>query len=97
MFRFVIGLFASIQGTLKTILNTIANIQQDVNSILPGYKYRGSVAQMTDLPQNPETGDLYTVEGENYVQYAWDGQRWITPNYPSLTEEQIDSLFLQEE
>ena len=62
-----------------------------VENIEPGYTYKGSVSAATDLPDDAEKGDLYTVAG---VQYVWDGTDWVNVEAGvAITEGQIDALF----
>ena len=62
-----------------------------MDSIPSAYTYKGSVATVADLPESADTGDLYTVDG---TQYVWDGEAWvITLN--TITEAQIDALFVE--
>ena len=62
-----------------------------VGNIEPGYTYRGSVASVDDLPDDAESGDLYTVDG---LQYVWDGTNWVNLEAGvAITEAQIDALF----
>ena len=78
---------------LAVLKKKIANTNEKIDQILPGYTYKGSVANKTDLPNDATVGDLYTVKNENYAQYAWDGEDWITPQFPTITTEQVDELF----
>lgn len=71
----------------------VESLGEKFNQILPGYTYKGSVDTKTNLPSDATTGDLYTVEDEDYTQYAWDGEQWVSPQYPSIAQEQINSLF----
>ena len=41
------------------------------------YTYKGSVASASNLPNDTEVGDLYTVADENNAEYVWDGENWI--------------------
>ena len=68
---------------------TYALLKKSINSILPGYSYKGGVATADDLPDDAETGDLYTVGS---VQYVWNGTDWIEVSGPIPTS-QIDALF----
>ena len=56
---------------------TYALLKKKIAGIAPGYSYKGSVATAADLPEEAETGDLYTVTGEGNLQYVWDGEDWI--------------------
>ena len=60
-------------------------------NIEPGYTYKGSVDTVADLPDDATNGDLYTVDG---VQYVWDGTQWVNIEAGvAITEAQIDALF----
>ena len=39
------------------------------------YRYKGSVATKTALPNNAENGDVYDVQS-NGINYAWNGTSW---------------------
>ena len=70
---------------------TYAVCKKIAANIEPGYSYKGSVSAVTDLPDDAEKGDLYTVSG---VQYVWDGTDWVNVEAGvAITEGQIDSLF----
>lgn len=69
---------------------TYALLKKQINSILPGYTYKGGVALISDLPLSGTTGDLYTVGN---LQYVWNGTEWIEIGVQSITEAQIDALF----
>ena len=68
---------------------TYALLNKKVSSILPGYTYKGGVASADDLPDDAETGDLYTVGS---TQYVWNGSAWVAVGQP-ITEAHIRSLF----
>lgn len=62
-----------------------------IGNIEPGYTYKGSVASVDDLPDDADNGDLYTVDG---LQYVWDGTNWVNLEAGvAITEAQIDALF----
>ena len=70
---------------------TYAICRKIVANVEPGYTYKGSVSSTTDLPDDAEKGDLYTVSG---VQYVWDGTDWVNVEAGvAITNSQIDSLF----
>lgn len=91
--RFEIGILATIRKKLKSNGADIEELQTTINQILPGYTYKGSVATKSALPSGATTGDMYTVVDEDYVQYAWDGENWISPLFPKITEQEIDAIF----
>lgn len=70
---------------------TYAIVKGLAANLEPGYNYKGSVSATTDLPESATKGDLYTVDG---VQYVWDGSDWINiETGVAITEGQIDALF----
>lgn len=46
------------------------------NEISTLYDYKGSVDNFSDLPINPEKGDVWNVVNDNGTNYAWDGEKW---------------------
>lgn len=87
------AMFAILKKKISSSESSIAELQEFVQQILPGYNYKGSVNSHNDLPNDATVGDLYTVKNEDYAQYAWDGENWIMPSFPTITEAQINSLF----
>lgn len=71
-------------------VDTYAILKKKINSILPGYDYKGGVASVDDLPDDATTGDLYTVGN---TQYVWNGTEWITISEPVISKAQVDALF----
>lgn len=51
-----------------------ALLNKKISNVTLAFSYKGSVASVSDLPDNAEIGDLYTVGG---VQYVWDGTAWV--------------------
>ena len=68
---------------------TYALLKKRIDNISLAYSYKGSVPTIADLPQDAETGDLYTVGGDEYV---WDGTAWVKTS-EAITDAQIDALF----
>lgn len=93
MARFVFALWSICMKILNALSGAVEQAIELVNGIRPGYDYKGSVATRTDLPEDPTTGDLYTITDEDELQVAWNGTAWITPGYPAITNAQIDALF----
>ena len=93
MLRFVLALWSIAMRGVKALKAAVDELKDLVNGIRPGYEYKGSVATRTDLPNDPTTGDLYTITDEDEVQVAWNGMAWITPGYPTITNAQIDTLY----
>ena len=80
-------------STLTTKLADYA-LKTDITNV---YKYKGSVATVSDLPaENNTVGDVYNVE-ERGINYAWNGTVWdnlgevFTVEVVSNTD--IDTLF----
>lgn len=70
---------------------TYALLKSKVDTVTLAYTYKGSVASVSELPSGADTGDLYTVDG---VQYVWDGNDWVTPvGFNIITDSEIESLF----
>ena len=70
---------------------TYALLKKRIDNCTPGYTYEGSADSVSDLPGDAEKGDLYTVDG---VQYVWDGENWVEVNLGTpITTAQIDALF----
>ena len=67
---------------------TYALLKKKIDNVTLAYTYKGSVNTVEDLPVNADTGDLYTIDG---IQYVYDGTAWINVN-PAITQEQIDAL-----
>ncbi len=65
-------------------------IETAVDNVTLAYKYKGSVDSTSELPDNAELGDLYTVNG---TQYVWDGEAWVLPYGTAITDAQIRALF----
>ena len=68
---------------------TYALLKKQIGSILPGYTYKGGVASTSDLPDDAETGDLYTVGDD---QYVWNGSDWVTV-VAAIPDATINALF----
>ena len=79
-------------GERKTA-QSVSELEEHVNQILPGYDYKGSVATTGDLPNDATIGDMYTVTADGNEEYVWNGEDWIKPNRAVITHSQIDSLY----
>jgi hypothetical protein len=60
------------------------------------YKYKGSVATVSDLPSSDNTtGDVYNVESTG-MNYAWNGSAWDalgeTFSITAITNAEIDTI-----
>lgn len=91
--RDAMTILAVMKKSIAAADGRIENLEEKINQILPGYDYKGSVATKTALPDDATVGDLYTVTDENNAQYAWDGENWIMPLFPTITTAQINALF----
>ena len=73
----------------------IADLQYVVGAIGSGaFEYKGSAASYSNLPENASLGDMYTVADEGNSEYVWDGDEWVKLNSLSITNLQIDALFI---
>lgn len=70
---------------------TYALLKKKVDNVTLAYSYKGSVADVSSLPDDATLGDLYTVGA---VQYVWDGTEWVVlDSTKSITNAQIDALY----
>lgn len=70
---------------------TYALLKKQIDGIAPGYTYKGSVGAVGDLPESGTPGDLYTIDGE---QYVWDGSEWVNLVLgDTISNAQINALF----
>lgn len=70
---------------------TYAILKKQIDNVTLAYSYKGSVADESSLPDDAETGDLYTING---AQYVWDGTDWIKiENFKTITDSEIEVLF----
>lgn len=70
---------------------TYAMLNKRIKGMMPNYK--GTVATVSDLPADPEEGDMYIVTGEGNAHYAYDGTTWVAVDPPIATNAQIDGLY----
>ena len=70
---------------------TYAMLNKRIKGMMPNYK--GTVATESDLPADPEEGDMYIVTGEGNAHYAYDGTTWVAVDPPIATNAQIDGLY----
>lgn len=55
---------------------TVSRVGLDDLGLASAYKYKGSVAEYTNLPTSDQvTGDVYNVESDG-MNYAWNGSAW---------------------
>lgn len=70
---------------------TYALLKKRIDNSSLAYTYKGSVPTVADLPGDADKGDLYTVDG---FEYVFDGTAWVQiDNYVPITNAQIDALF----
>lgn len=70
---------------------TYAMLNKRIKGMMPNYK--GTVATVSDLPADPEEGDMYIVTGEGNAHYAYNGTTWVAVDPPIATNAQIDGLY----
>lgn len=70
---------------------TYAMLNKRIKGMMPNYK--GTVASVSDLPADPEEGDMYIVTGEGNAHYAYNGTTWVAVDPPIATNAQIDGLY----
>lgn len=86
-----------------TIPTTVASLADAANYALKSdltnvYKYKGSVAAVSNLPSSGNTaGDVYDVQ-EDGMNYAWNGSAWdalgtASVEVEALTAAEIDAIF----
>jgi hypothetical protein len=80
-------------GTISTVdsislaCSFLANYQNNTTMV---FAYQGSVATMEDLPEDPNAGDVWTVE-ETGNDYLWNGAEWEQFSQV-ITDLQIDAI-----
>ena len=81
--------------------NNIADVYAKKTDIAGMYKYKGSVAIASALPENPTTGDVYNIEatstyGAAGANVAWNGTSWDSLGeiftIESITNAEIDTI-----
>ena len=70
---------------------TYAMLNKRIKGMMPNYK--GTVATVSDLPADPEEGDMYIVTGEGNAHYAYNGTTWVAVDPQIATNAQIDGLY----
>lgn len=58
----------------------IKDVNKRIDDMGSGMSYQGSVQSKTDLPNDADVGDTYTVIDEGNAMYLWDGTEWIEQN-----------------
>ena len=81
---------------LSTTAESTYAKKSDITSM---YKYKGSVATVSDLPSTGQTvGDVYNVESTD-MNYAWNGTAWDLLGsifqITSITNAEIDAILAQ--
>lgn len=69
-------------------------LKTDISTV---YRYKGSVAAVSNLPTSATVGDVYNVEGDNGQNYAWTGTAWDalggSIQIEVATDDDIDAMF----
>lgn len=84
-----------------TVPTTVASLSDASNYALKTdianvYKYKGSVAAVSNLPASGNTvGDVYNVEADG-MNYGWDGEKWdalgMSFEITAITNDEIDEI-----
>ena len=86
-----IVVYGLLKGEIAKTNQDVEQLSERVDNVTLAYSYKGSVSSVSDLPDDADTGDLYTIDG---IQYVWDGENWIVvQSSVAITNSQIDSLF----
>lgn len=85
-----------IAAELSAILEDLNNNYALKTEITGVYKYKGSVAAVSDLPTSGNTtGDVYNVEARG-INYAWNGSAWDALGelfeVPAIANATIDTI-----
>lgn len=72
----------------------LRDMQDRVESIVPGFSYKGSVTAVSDLPSPATQGDMYTVANEWYATYVYDGTGWHEWDTDVVTNGENDDMFV---
>lgn len=88
------GLYTTLEGYLTT--SAAASTYATKSEISAVYKYKGSVATVSDLPSTGNTvGDVYDVQSTD-MNYVWDGTAWdqlgSTFTITSISNADIDTI-----
>lgn len=79
----------------KTTINSLPTTYAKKSDISGVYKFKGSVASVSNLPESATAGDVYNVE-DSGMNYAWDGDSWDalggTIEIDAITNSEIDSI-----
>lgn len=62
--------------TYALLKGQIGNLGKSLEGISEGMKFKGSVPTESDLPSNPQGGDLYIIQDVG-TKVVWDGSQWI--------------------
>ena len=79
----------------KDTINNLPTTYAKKTNISGVYKFKGSVASYSNLPQSATAGDVYNVE-DSGMNYAWDGDSWDALGgifeIEELTDEEIEAI-----
>ena len=70
-------------------LISIGMLKKGLSNVTLAYTYKGSVSSTSALPDDADTGDLYTVGSD---QYVYNGTDWVLVG-DAISTAQIDALF----
>ena len=76
---------------LEGVQGDVADLQQEIEGLGSGFTVKGVVADVSDLPDTGDLGDLYLVSGEGYASYVWDGDSWELKDGDIATTQEIDA------
>lgn len=62
--------------TYALLKGQIGNLSKSLEGISEGMTFKGSVPTESDLPSNPQGGDLYIIQDES-AKAVWDGSKWV--------------------
>lgn len=91
------------------LMKKIKEINDIVSTIPNPLVYRGSIANIDELPASPKVGDMYNIEtksiyGEPGMNVAWNGDNWDTlgaaidmSNFYTKTESDVKFGYLAPE
>ena len=62
--------------TYALLKGQIGNLGKSLEGISEGMTFKGSVPTESDLPSNPQGGDLYIIQ-DTGTKAVWDGSQWV--------------------
>ena len=85
--------FTMMEKAFRSNSDKVAVLQQELDNLIPGFNYKGSVSKVADLPGSAERGDSYTVTNEGEALYVYNGTSFVKYNSDVITTAQINSLY----